>query len=131
MDFLVVIVVGIQDVARMAGVARLDLMFIAQMERCQVDLIDMQAQEFEGFRLIMVYQDHLTKYVLLLPTLVRRELHTHTEFANRIVKHIVAEWSDCKLVHGKPRHPRSHAWSRVKSRGTRMIQHPINSKGIR
>ena len=38
-----------------------------------------------------------------------RILHTDNgrEFANRIVKHIVAEWPDCKLVHGKPRHPRS------------------------
>jgi hypothetical protein len=24
--------------------------------RCQIDLIDMQAQEFEGFRFVMVYQ---------------------------------------------------------------------------
>jgi IS30 family transposase len=38
-----------------------------------------------------------------------RILHTDNgrEFANRIVKHIVAEWPDCKLVHGKPRHSQS------------------------
>ncbi|CAG9561120.1 unnamed protein product [Danaus chrysippus] len=33
--------------------------------RCQVDLIDMQTQEDRGFKFIMVYQDHLTKFVLL------------------------------------------------------------------
>lgn len=31
---------------------------------CQVDLIDMQAQYDENYRFTLVYQDHLTKYVL-------------------------------------------------------------------
>jgi len=33
--------------------------------RCQVDLIDMQAKPDGNYRFILVYQDHLTKYVLL------------------------------------------------------------------
>ena len=33
--------------------------------RCQVDLIDMQSQADEGYKFIMVYQDHLTNFVLL------------------------------------------------------------------
>jgi len=35
--------------------------------RCQVDLIDMQSQADGEFRFIMVYQDHLTKFVHLRP----------------------------------------------------------------
>lgn len=35
--------------------------------RCQVDLINMQAQPDGNYRFILVYQDHLTKYVLLKP----------------------------------------------------------------
>lgn len=33
--------------------------------RCQVDLIDFQTQPDGNFKFIMVYQDHLTKFVLL------------------------------------------------------------------
>jgi hypothetical protein len=33
--------------------------------RCQVDLTDMQSQADHEFKFIMVYQDHLTKSVLL------------------------------------------------------------------
>lgn len=33
--------------------------------RAQIDLIDYQSQEYEGYRYIMVYQDHLTKFVIL------------------------------------------------------------------
>lgn len=33
--------------------------------RCQVDLIDFQTQPDEQFKFIMVYQDHLTKLLLL------------------------------------------------------------------
>ena len=33
--------------------------------RCQVDLIDMQSQPDEGYHFIMIYQDHLTKFVVL------------------------------------------------------------------
>ena len=37
--------------------------------RCQVDLIDidMQSQADQEFKFIMVYQDHLTKFLLLRP----------------------------------------------------------------
>ncbi|XP_023230700.1 KRAB-A domain-containing protein 2-like [Centruroides sculpturatus] len=34
-------------------------------ERCQVDLIDFQTQPDGKFKFIMVYQDHLTKFILL------------------------------------------------------------------
>lgn len=35
----------------------------AMNSRCQVDLIDMQTQPDGEFKFIMVYQDHLTKFV--------------------------------------------------------------------
>jgi hypothetical protein len=40
--------------------------------RCQVDLIDMQAQPDGNYRFILVYQDHLTKYVLFKPLTHKR-----------------------------------------------------------
>jgi hypothetical protein len=33
--------------------------------RCQVDLIDMQSNPDRDMKFILVYQDHLTKFVLL------------------------------------------------------------------
>jgi len=47
--------------------------------RAQIDLIDMQSQNILGFRFILNYQDHLTKFVLLLELYrvnVRKRSHT-------------------------------------------------------
>lgn len=35
--------------------------------RCQIDLIDIQAQLDNEYKFILVYLDHFTKYVLLRP----------------------------------------------------------------
>ncbi|QQP31420.1 Uncharacterized protein FKW44_025029, partial [Caligus rogercresseyi] len=96
--------------------------------RCQVDLIDMQSQADREYRYIMVYQDHLTKFVCLRPlkTKTAEEVANHLlhifsdkgapqilqsdngrEFANKIVLELVHMWPECKLVHGKPRHSQS------------------------
>ena len=40
--------------------------------RAQVDLIDMQTQQHDGYNWRMVYQDHLTKFVQLRPTKIKR-----------------------------------------------------------
>lgn len=40
--------------------------------RCQVDLIDMQTQADNDSKFIMVYQDHLTKFVILRPLKTKR-----------------------------------------------------------
>ena len=40
--------------------------------RCQVELIDIQAQPDKIFKFILVYQDHLTKFVLLRPLTHKR-----------------------------------------------------------
>lgn len=49
--------------------------------RDQVDLIDMQSQSYNDYRFIMVYQDHLTKFVSLKPL--------KTERAEEIAFHIL------------------------------------------
>ena len=96
--------------------------------RCQVDLIDMQSQSDGEYRFILNYQDHLTKYVILRPlkTKTADEVSSHLvdifcmrgaptvlqsdngrEFSNKVVKAVLKEWPECRLVHGKPRHSQS------------------------
>ena len=96
--------------------------------RCQVDLIDMQAQPDGEFKFILNYQDHLTKFVNLRALtykkadLVADELveifcifgapqilqsDNGREFANSVVTAVVKKWPQCRIVHGKPRHSQS------------------------
>lgn len=96
--------------------------------RCQVDLIDMQSQQDHGFKFIMVYQDHLTKFVLLRSLQSKRAeevayqltdifltfgapciLHSDNgrEFVNAVINEVISYWPEVKLVHGKPRHSQS------------------------
>ena len=48
------------------------MVFSAMNSRCQVDLIDMQSQPDGNFHFIMVYQDHLTKFMQLRPLTSKR-----------------------------------------------------------
>lgn len=96
--------------------------------RCQIDLIDMQANPDAGMKFILVYQDHLTKFVLLkaLPQKTATEiahslvdifsifgapniLHSDNgrEFCNETLNSLCRLWDGVKLVHGKPRHSQS------------------------
>ncbi|CAG4949101.1 unnamed protein product [Parnassius apollo] len=96
--------------------------------RCQVDLIDIQSQDDGDYKFIMVYQDHLTKFVQLrlLKSKRAEEVAYHLldifttfgapsilqsdngrEFANKVVKEACAMWPELKIVHGKPRHSQS------------------------
>ncbi|CAK9816188.1 KRAB-A domain-containing protein 2 [Anthophora plagiata] len=93
--------------------------------RCQVDLIDLQSNRNGEYKFIMVYQDHLTKFVQLRPLKTKRaeEVAHHVlsifltfgapailqsnngrEFSNQVISEICAMWKDVKIVHGKPRH---------------------------
>ncbi|XP_055932280.1 KRAB-A domain-containing protein 2-like [Argiope bruennichi] len=93
--------------------------------RCQVDLIDMQSQADNEFKFIMVYKDHLTKFVLLRPLQSKRaeEVALHVldiflifiapcilqsdngrEFVNSIIEQLRTYWPELKIVHGKTRH---------------------------
>lgn len=96
--------------------------------RCQVDLIDMQSQADGQYKFIMVYQDHLTKFVQLRALKSKRAeevayylldiftifgapciLHSDhgREFANSVINEVCKMWDEPKIVHGKPRHSQS------------------------
>ncbi|GBM60391.1 KRAB-A domain-containing protein 2 [Araneus ventricosus] len=92
--------------------------------RCQVDLIDLQSHRDGEYKFIMVYQDHLTKFVQLRPlkTKTAEEVAYHLlqifltfgapailhsdngrEFSNQVISELCAMWKDVKIVHGKSR----------------------------
>ncbi|GBO42769.1 SCAN domain-containing protein 3 [Araneus ventricosus] len=96
--------------------------------RCQVDLIDMQSQADNEFRFIMVYQDHLTKFVSVRALQSKRVeevalelldifltfgapciLHSvnGSEFINSFIEQLYTYWPELKIVHRKPRHSQS------------------------
>ncbi|GFS60703.1 KRAB-A domain-containing protein 2 [Trichonephila clavipes] len=96
--------------------------------RCQVDLIDFQSQPDREYKFIMVYQDHLTKFVILKSLTSKKAeevaynlvdvfslLGAHSilqsdngrEFANNVVTRLKEFWPALKIVHGKPRHSQS------------------------
>lgn len=96
--------------------------------RCQIDLIDMQTNPDGVMKFILVYQDHLTKFVLLRPMCSKSAdevarhlldifstfgapniLHSDNgkEFCNETIKSLCKLWIDVKIVHGKPRHSQS------------------------
>uniref|UniRef100_A0A8D8Q4X0 KRAB-A domain-containing protein 2 n=1 Tax=Cacopsylla melanoneura TaxID=428564 RepID=A0A8D8Q4X0_9HEMI len=93
--------------------------------RAQVDLINMQSNPD---KFIFVYQDHLTKFVILraLRTKTAEEvaynlldifttfgapciLHSDNgrEFCNKVIQNMCEMWGEMKIVHGKPRHSQS------------------------
>jgi len=91
--------------------------------RCQVDLIEFQSFPDEKFKYIMIYQDNLTKFVVLRPlqhklveevacnlidifTLlgapcILQSIHGR-DFSNDIVNCLRDLWPDLKIVHGEP-----------------------------
>ena len=96
--------------------------------RCQVDLIDYQSCPSNRYKWLMVYQDHLTKFVFLRPltskraeevaynlvdifTIVRApsilQSDNGREFVNKVIQNITSFWPELKIVHGKPRHSQS------------------------
>lgn len=96
--------------------------------RAQIDLIDMQSNPDNDYKFIFVYQDHLTKFVILraLRTKTAEEvaynlldifttfgapciLHSDNgrEFCNKVIENMCQMWEEMKIVHGKPRHSQS------------------------
>jgi hypothetical protein len=93
--------------------------------RCQVDLIDMQANSDNDYKFIMVYQDHLTKFFILRPLKFKRvekvtyclldiftlfgapnilQSDNGREFVNAVITNLCSMWPKVKIVHGKARH---------------------------
>lgn len=96
--------------------------------RGQVDLIDMQSMAQNSFKWIMVYQDHLTKFVVLRPLTCKRaaavahqlldifllfgapsilQSDNGSEFTAEVITELKEMWPSLVMVHGKPRHPQS------------------------
>jgi hypothetical protein len=97
--------------------------------RGQVDLVDMQANPDEGYKYIGNYQDHFSKLNILFPLKsktaaeVALALFNHVfsligapailqsdngkEFRNKLIRELILLWPDCKMVHGRARHPQS------------------------
>ncbi|GFU58111.1 KRAB-A domain-containing protein 2 [Trichonephila clavipes] len=86
--------------------------------------MDLQSNRDGEYKFIIVYQDHLTKFVQLRPLKTKRtvEVAYHVlsifltfgapailqsdngrEFSNQVISKICAMWKDVKIVHGKPR----------------------------
>ena len=96
--------------------------------RVQVDLIDMQAMPHNSFKWILVYQDHLTKFVIIRPLFSKRAMEVAhqlldifllfgapsilqsdngRELTAEIIQELKTIWPTLVMVHGKPRHPQS------------------------
>ena len=96
--------------------------------RGQVDLVDMQSSPQAQFKWIMVYQCHLTKFVILRPLTSKRAAEVafqlldifllfgapailRSDNGSEFTAHVITElkdlWPDLIMVHGKPRHPQS------------------------
>ena len=96
--------------------------------RCQVDLIDMRSEPDGYYRVIMNYQNHLTKFTILRPLKNKTseevayqlidifcmfgapfilKSENSREFTNKIIQNFADVWPRMKLVHGKPRHSES------------------------
>ncbi|XP_060882125.1 KRAB-A domain-containing protein 2-like [Metopolophium dirhodum] len=107
------------------GLVTKPILHSAFNSRAQIDLIDMQSQNYNNYRYIMNYQDHLKKFVILKPLKTKRAeeialnlidiytifgapaiLHSDNgrEFVNYIITNLNEMWGDIKIVHGKPRH---------------------------
>ncbi|XP_044745145.1 uncharacterized protein LOC123307008 [Coccinella septempunctata] len=101
---------------------------IVPVEEVQVDLIDMQSQADDQYKFILVYQDHLTKFIQLRPLKSKRaeevayvlldifsifgapsilQSDNGREFANSTIRELCSMWPELKMVHGKPRHSQS------------------------
>jgi len=97
-------------------------------ERGQVDLIDFQSVPDGNYKWILNYQDHNTKFKSLRPMENKRaiEVSTHLlsiflifgapsilqsdngrEFVNCVIDELKQLWSECVIIHGRPRHPQS------------------------
>jgi zinc finger BED domain-containing protein 5/7/8/9 len=87
----------------------------------------MQAQPDGDYKFIMVYQDHLPKFVIFRPFTHKRneevayvlidifitfgapvilQSDNGREFANKVIE-LCSMWEELKIVHGKPRHSQS------------------------
>ena len=116
-------------VERRGNVPRLQVLLSSEFNsRGQVDLVDMQSSPQGQFKWIMVYQCHLTKFVILRPLSSKRAVEVAfqlldifllfgapailqsdngSEFTAQVITELKELWPQLIMVHGKPRHPQS------------------------
>ncbi|GBM75316.1 KRAB-A domain-containing protein 2 [Araneus ventricosus] len=96
--------------------------------RSKIDFIDFPSTFCGDYKLLMNYQDHATKFCLLRPFKTKRasefalellkvfldlcapyilQSGNGHEFTSNEINELSAMWPDCKIVHERPRHPRS------------------------
>uniref|UniRef100_A0A8C4SWK5 Integrase catalytic domain-containing protein n=1 Tax=Erpetoichthys calabaricus TaxID=27687 RepID=A0A8C4SWK5_ERPCA len=117
--------------------------------RCQVNLIDYQSQPDLKFKFLLVYKDHLTKFVVLKPLTSKRAgevaynlldifllfgapsiLHSDNRHESIYIKSLcvhntvthITLWPEIKMVNGKPRHSQSQGSVERWSEGVRFVQ---------
>ena len=110
------------------GLVVTPMIFSEMNSRAQVDLIDMQSQPDGELKWILVYQDHLTKFVQLRPTKPKRapkiayilldifsifgapnmfQSDNGRKFVNSVIVELFSRWEGLKMVHGTPTHSQS------------------------
>ncbi|GBN12263.1 KRAB-A domain-containing protein 2 [Araneus ventricosus] len=106
------------------GIVVKPMIFSEINSRCQVDLIDFQSQPDREYKFIVVYQDHLTKFVILKSLTSKRaeevvniflllgvasilQSDNGRKFSNNVVTSLMEFWTALKIVHGKPCHSQS------------------------
>lgn len=98
------------------------------LERGQVDLIVMESAPDRGFKYILNYQDHFSKFLFLRPMKTKTAAETAynlidifcmitpptvlqsdngREFTAHVIMEMVEIWPGLSIVHGSPRHPQS------------------------
>lgn len=96
--------------------------------RGQVDLVDLQSCPDDDLKFLMNYQDHSTKFLHLRPLISKHarnvaeklskiffifgapailQSNNGREFVAAIIQELSLLWQNCKIVHGRPRHPQS------------------------
>ncbi|XP_063600553.1 uncharacterized protein LOC134776736 [Penaeus indicus] len=114
--------------SKTAGVVVKPLVSNELNSRGQVDLVDMQSLPQAQFRWVMVYQCHLTKFVILRALASKRaaevafqlldifllfgppailQSDSGSEFTAQVISELKELWPQLILVHGNPRHPQS------------------------
>ena len=97
-------------------------------KRFQIDLVDFSSVKDGDFKYICHIQYHFSKFSVLTAVTSKRaeeiaavalqvflsfgcpaviQSDNGREFANQCMKELIAMWPECKLVHGRPRHPAS------------------------
>ncbi|KAK4326939.1 hypothetical protein Pmani_002543 [Petrolisthes manimaculis] len=120
--------------------------------RSQVDLNDMQSMQGR-FSWIMVYQDHLTKFIVLRPLTSKRaaevayqlldifllfgapqilQSDNGSEFTAQVIEELKLLWPSLIMVHGKPRHPQSQGAEVPASPGTPAAEYtnPVETAAL-